>query len=222
MSISHTYNINDYKKIIDVICDNHNKYNLEWLGLQKGHTFNLKKKQVRHVTLDDPKNTDNFIDTDFLDYMESYKAGLYDLYVDVALELSSSNGIPIIGRVKNDDSIISKLHRKRFHGNGSFSINKYLNDFLGFRIVDQNFAFNFYQLTDYIQHTKNEGKNRVRASVRQKNDYKAFHIYFMGMFNTCFPIELQVWDAQHERSNLDSHKVYKKDYTYWPTKYRDG
>ncbi|TRM10575.1 hypothetical protein FH966_01920 [Lentibacillus cibarius] len=221
MSISHKYSITDYKKIIDIICEKHNKYNLEWLETQNGNTFNLKKKQVRHVTSNDPKNMDDLIDTHFLDYMESYQIGLYDLYANVMMELSSSNGIPITGRVKNDDSIISKLHRKRFIENGSFSINKYLNDLLGFRIVDQNFAPNFPELVDYIK-LKNEGENRIRTSERKVKDYKAFHIYFMGLFNTCFPIELQVWDAQYERSNLDSHKVYKKDYTYWPTKYRDG
>ncbi|MGP4072748.1 hypothetical protein ACTWQB_09370 [Piscibacillus sp. B03] len=222
MSLSHTYSIDDYKRIIDIICERHDQYNHEWLKTQKGKTFNLKKKQVRHVTSDDPKNMDDFIDTDFLDYMESYQLGLYDLYADIVVELSSNYGIPITGRVKNDDSIVSKLHRKRFDANGSFSVNKYLNDLLGFRVVDEDFASNFHDLTEHIEVMEDEDKRRIRASERQIKDYKAYHIYFMGASNNCFPIELQVWDAQHERSNLDSHKVYKKDYTYWPTKYRDG
>ncbi|GGK08695.1 hypothetical protein GCM10007063_33900 [Lentibacillus kapialis] len=49
---------------------------IEWLETQKGNTFNLKKKQVRHVTSDDPKNMDDFIGTDFLKYMKSYQIGL--------------------------------------------------------------------------------------------------------------------------------------------------
>ncbi|QQK76763.1 hypothetical protein HUG15_15120 [Salicibibacter cibarius] len=115
--------------------------------------------------------------------MESYHAGLYDLYTNVVVELSSNYDIAITGRGKNEDS---------------------------------------HDLTQHINFLEDEGKTRIRASTRQIKDYKAFHIYFMGQSNNCFPIELQVWDAKNERSNLDSHKVYKKDYTYWPTKYRDG
>lgn len=222
MSLSYPYTLDDYKRIFDIIFEKHDQYNSRWLELKKDQTFNLKKVQVRHITSDDPRNMDDFIDKSFLEYMESYQNGLYELYIDIAVALSSEYDIPVIGRVKNDDSIVSKLHRKRLDANGSFPVNKYLNDLLGFRVIDKNFNSNFTTLNDHLKSIDIKGQKRIRYSERQIKDYKALHVYFMGLSNNCFPIELQIWDADHERSNLDSHKVYKKEYTHWPSKYRDG
>lgn len=222
MSHSFAYSVDDYKIIIDVIHKKHDQYNQKWLQAINRKTYNLKRKQVRHITSDNPQNIRDFIDIDFLEYMESYKEGLYSLYTEIVMELTSNHSIPIIGRVKNDDSIVSKLYRKRFEDKGKFAINKYLNDLLGFRIVDQKFDTNIEGLIEYIDSIINNGKIRMRTSERRLNDYKAFHIYFMGISNECFPVELQVWGAKDECNNLKSHKIYKKDYASWPIKYQDG
>ncbi|MET3682770.1 ppGpp synthetase/RelA/SpoT-type nucleotidyltransferase [Alkalibacillus flavidus] len=127
--------------------------------------------------------------------------------------------VPIVGRVKNKPSIIHKLLRKRNEDQGNYPINKYLNDLLGFRVIDQNYHENLSDAIKYIEHLKSNGV-RIINKERHTSDYKAYHIYFMGESNHCFPIELQIWDSKHEQSNIKSHEMYKKVYTNWLSKYQ--
>ena len=48
-----------------------------------------------------------------------------------------------------------------------------------------------------------------------KMDYNAVHIYFGNDNNKNFQLELQIWDKEHEKTNLESHTKYKQDYTKW-------
>src|SRR5699024_12655587 len=114
-----------------------------------------------------------------------------------------------------------KINSKKFEDIGKITLNKYLNDILGFRLIDVNFDTNSKQIYHYISQLK-EQKKRLTHKHRENGDYKGYHIYFMGSGAKFFPMELQIWDNKYERSNLISHESYKKDYTYWPEIYTDG
>lgn len=92
---------------------------------------------------------------------------------------------------------------------------------MGFRIIDKNYDSNIIELSLYLDELK-ERKRRLVHTYRKSGDYRGYHIYFMGLNARYFPIELQVWDSKNERTNLISHDLYKKEYTYWPKIYMDG
>lgn len=221
IGLRHTYTFTNYCSIIEILYEEHKKHSGKWLANLSGDYYNLKKKQVRHVCSHEPEDIDNFIDKSFLDYIDSYKTNLTDLYANIVYRINKETGIVLTGRIKNDDSILLKLHRKRFEDGGKFPLNKYLNDLLGFRIIDEGLNLKVNQIKDYLNSLK-EQKWRIMHKYRKNGEYKGYHIYFMGPNSRSFPIELQLWDVENERDNLTSHEQYKKSYTYWPKIYREG
>ncbi|GAA0414965.1 hypothetical protein GCM10008934_02290 [Virgibacillus salarius] len=219
--MNNAYSFIDYKQIVDILYEEHKKHTGKWLANVGKTHYNLKKVQVRHICSSDPNNIDGFIEKDFLNYVDDYKLCLLSLYKDIVKRVEVEVGKKIGGRIKGDDSILLKLHRKRFDDNGSFPLNKYLNDLLGFRIIDKNYCNNMKELPQYIDKLK-EQKQRFMHKHRENGNYKGYHIYFMGSDAKYFPMELQVWSADNERKNFESHEIYKKDYTYWPEIYNKG
>lgn len=215
------YNITQYKQIVDILYEEHKKHTAQWLEDIEKNPYNLKKLQVRDVCSSNPENIDGFIKEDFLSYVDNYKSGLGLLYLKVVYKVYKEVGLTLGGRIKNDDSILLKLHRKRFEDEGRFPLNKYLNDLLGFRIIDSNYENNKKYLFSYVEALKSQ-KQRLRHKFRENGSYKGYHIYFMGNNNYAFPMELQIWDISNEKINLTSHEMYKKDYTYWPKIYNEG
>lgn len=216
------YTFAKYKKIFDIIYSEHSRHTEQWLEDLGSIHYNLKRTQVRHICSSDPDNIENFIDDEFLTYLYNYKISLGELYVKVLTRIEAEVNVPIGGRIKNDDSILLKLHRKRFQDDGKFSLNKYLNDLLGFRIIDSNYDENIKWIPKYLDDLKGQKRRFMHKNREIGKDYKGYHIYFMGMGSSCFPVELQVWSKEHEETNLDSHEMYKKDYTYWPKIYKEG
>lgn len=213
-----SFDFQEYKLILDILYEEHKNYTSDWIQGVSGH-YNLKTTQVRHVCSSDPRDIDGFIDEDFLNYIDEYKISLGALYAQILHRIKDETGFVIGGRIKNDDSILLKLHRKRFEDGGKFSLGKYLNDLLGFRLIDNNFQENIDYIPEHILHLKKKNK-RIRHNYREIGNYKGYHIYFMGENNMYFPIELQIWDAKQEKINLESHETYKKEYTYWPIIYK--
>lgn len=62
--------------------------------------------------------------------------------------------------------------------------------------------------------------NNVKVIKTYHKEYNAIHIYFKEN-NYTFPWELQIWLKEHETKNLNSHKMYKQDYTKWEFIYRN-
>lgn len=120
--------------------------------------------------------------------------------------------------IKSPDSMIDKIFKKCVNEAESYPINKVLNDLLGFRVIDNNFANNIEHLNTYIDTLKQQ-KLRIRSYYRQNTNYEGYHIYFMGTNNRAFPIELQIWDSNLEKDNLLSHTQYKQGYLSDPNNY---
>lgn len=213
--------ISNYCSIIEIIYEEHKMHTGKWLSNLPMSHYNLKKKQVRNVCSSNPDDIDNFVDSDFLLYIDSFKSTLGILYAKILRRVKDETGVTLVGRIKNDDSILLKLHRKRFEDEGKFPLNKYLNDLLGFRIIDNNFNQNVGQVKSFLTEYK-EQKGRIVHKYRENGEYKGYHVYFMGLNSKTFPVELQIWDYVDEVNNLESHESYKKDYTYWPEIYHKG
>jgi len=123
-------------------------------------------------------------------------------------------------RVKDYASLIYKAHQKNAETNGEFPINKCINDLLGFRIVDINYSQNIEKVKEHLEYLK-RNKHRIRHINSSKNGYKGYHVYFNGLNNCCFPLELQIWDSKDERRNLELHKEYKQNYLEWLKTYNN-
>ncbi len=200
----------------------HSFHTGKWLSQQSGVThYNLKKKRVCDV-IDKSEEGLFFIDETFFNYIIGYKSILIHLYADIIKQINQSYKCNVKGRVKNEDSILNKLQKKRAEQNGKFSINKVLNDLLGFRIIDNNYEHNVHNLILYLDELKEKEGFRFTHKERVNGDYRGYHIYFMGKDSKFFPLELQLWDISNEAVNLDSHETYKKDYTTWPQIYYNG
>jgi hypothetical protein len=217
-----TYSTNQYSKIIEVMSQFHSIHTGKWLSQQSGVThYNLKKTRVCDV-INKSEEGLFLIDESFFNYIIGYKNKLIHLYADIINEIHKSYKCNIKGRVKNEDSILNKLQKKRTEENGKFSINKVLNDLLGFRMIDNNYEHNVKKLIVYLDELKEKEGIRITHKERVNGDYRGYHIYFMGKDSKFFPLELQLWDIDNEKINLDSHESYKKDYTIWPEIYYNG
>jgi ppGpp synthetase/RelA/SpoT-type nucleotidyltranferase len=217
-----TYTLEHYLEIIKIIYEKHLTHTGKWLSEQTGVThYNLKKTQVRSI-YDIKGEGISYIDPSFYQYMLNYKDSLFKLYVNIITEIKEKCNFDIKGRIKNEDSILLKLHKKRNEQGGTFSINKVLNDLLGFRLIDEDFEQNIHKVQSLLDDLKHNSGYRLIYKPRQNGDYNGYHIYFMGKDAKYFPIELQIWDAKNEQKNLQSHEIYKKEYTAWPKLYHRG
>lgn len=217
-----SYKLEEYELILNILYEEHIKYTEQWLQNTDKKHYNLKKVQIRHVCSEDPDDIDGFIDEQFLSYIDDYRSSLGFLHIKILQRVKKEVNITIGGRTKSDDAILLKLHRKRFDDEGKYPLNKYLNDLLGFRIIDNNFHQNIEHVSAYLDKLKNEQNKRFVHKYRKSGKYSGYHVYFMGKNNYYFPMELQIWDSKNERVNFESHEKYKKDYTYWPKIYKEG
>ena len=125
-------------------------------------------------------------------------------------------------RVKQSESIREKIiyYLGPEHEGGKVSINKSLNDLLGFRIFVENLEIIYTNLCK-----DNEVKNIInRMYMRNKGGYVGLHIYFKNNNNKFFPWELQIWCVDNIKSNEQSHKEHKqkRHYISIPQNYHDA
>ena len=112
-------------------------------------------------------------------------------------------------RVKAYNSIQYKIQNYEMnHEKGRIPLKKCLNDIFGLRII-VDFAINFDEIKKYID----EYFKVLKCIESKRGDYYAVHIYFGNDDNYKFQWELQIWDSNHEKSNLISHALYKQDDT---------
>jgi hypothetical protein len=74
-----------------------------------------------------------------------------------------------------------------------------------------DFPVNFTKIKENI----NKYFPNLKCIESSRGDYYAVHIYFGNDDNYKFQWELQIWDKEHEKTNLESHARYKQDYTKW-------
>lgn len=212
MSLGHRkLNKKDYDLIFKHINWNYNNYCKEWLnGVEK--KLNLKRLQIRDIYTSDVIKSQE-IPREFEKYMCSFMKNLDDLYMDILYDMEKSlylfEKVNFMGRIKKQESISEKIHRKIKEEDGTFPVNKYLNDLLGFRIIDHHYKENIHIIKELINSYRDE--INIMGKFRENKGYEAYHIY-LKYSNHTFPIEIQVWDKEKEQSNIQHHKVYKQEY----------
>ena len=217
--MEHEINLETYKSIINIIYEEHNNSTKTWLDKQE-KTYNLANKNIIDVyTLN--KN-EEYIELEFKEYMSSYMKTLDELYMKIMLRINEECNLIIRGRVKSTESINLKMSKKAKQDSGKFSINRCLNDLLGLRIIDSNYNKNIVILEEYLNELKDNQNIRIRNLNRENKGYRAYHIYFRGLDNRYFPVELQIWNKHNEDTNLKSHEMYKKEYTSWSHDYKNN
>ncbi len=111
-------------------------------------------------------------------------------------------------RVKTRESIDDKIARFSTRED-QYPVNNWLNDIFGARILlNADEIAEVMQLLDDWQETLGL-KNWY---LRQKEGYKGLHIYFKNKSNFYFPWELQIWDVQDMRRNIDNHEKFKRHF----------
>jgi ppGpp synthetase/RelA/SpoT-type nucleotidyltranferase len=211
-------NLETYKTIINIIYEEHNKHTKNWIENQVA-TYNLANKNICDIYTSN--ENEEYINQDFKRYMSSYLKTLGELYLKIMIRINEECNIVIRGRVKSPESINLKMSKKSKDDNGKFPIYRCLNDLLGIRIIDSNYNKNIELVEIYLNELRDQGKFRIRHLIRENKDYRAYHIYFRGLDNKYFPIELQIWNIENEQSNLTSHEIYKKEYTSWTDDYKN-
>lgn len=198
----------EYEEIFDIIIEEYTEYCTNWFT-KREDPLNLKKIQICNIY-----SFESQLDYKFDEYIHEFKRGLAILYIRIRArietQLNISSKVTFIGRVKTEDSLFSKIHRKFHEQDGHFPVNSCINDLLGFRIIDPFFNENISEIKYILEKYKEKGF-KVRNLDRINKGYIAYHIYFR-LDNTTFPIEVQIWDKTNEKSNLELHEIYKKGY----------
>lgn len=191
--------LNYLKNIINSIQDLYDESNEAWMIFKTVDNINLKKNYICDI------NNNDSIQLYIIFY------NIFLSLLNVHLKITSQYP-EIRARIKNINSISSKIEKYNTaqHEYGKIPINKCLNDLLGFRVILKN-HFDYKIINDFIHNTYGDIYKCIDAS---KNAYKATHIYYRDK-NYLFPWEFQIWNQTDEKSNIESHKLYKQDYTNW-------
>lgn len=210
--------------LIENINTLHKLHSEKWFEtLEK--TYNLKNLQVRdiYVNNDDDNNNDLEFELDFqfIIYMNKYCDLLNEVYFNPLYDfLDPDDNFKLTSRIKHPDSRISKILHYRLNKNekGKVSLNKCLNDLMGFRIFTDDFEHNDAMVNKLKQML---AKCHVKVHNSCKGNYKATHVYFYNGNNIYFPWELQIWNTEDVSNNLNSHAIHKQAYTKWPSIYEN-
>lgn len=185
--------------------------------------YNLKRELIRDIfldTQDSEQHEAKSISTDFLKYLNGYCENLNKIlsepeYDFLAPELLTST------RIKDPDSRVAKLmhYMNSKSEKGKVSINKCLNDLLGFRVWLQDFEHGVLGCSKLKEELTAQGIN-VRIHDSCKGEYIATHVYFSNGNNIYFPWELQIWNSRDHENNIFSHSEHKQGYTKWVKEYK--
>lgn len=200
----------------------HKNQSAEWFS-KIDKTHNLKRKLIRDIFLDTEESDQHeakSISTDFLKYLNGYCENLSKILSEPEYDFMAPDMLTRT-RIKDPDSRVAKLmhYMNSKSEKGKVSINKCLNDLLGFRVWLENFEHGDTSCTLLKEELLNQGIN-VRVHDSCKGDYMATHIYFNNENNIYFPWELQIWNQKDHESNIYSHSEHKQGYTKWVKEYK--
>lgn len=202
----------DLIHLINEIGKLHQQFSKDFFA--RHEAYNLKKTRVDNVVFRDT------YDEKFISLVEEYIENLSEWIF--YLDFESVN--PIIDtrfRGKNRASSLNKLTYYR-HGktDPSISLQKCMNDLLGFRIIiDENFDYS--DLLTQIKEFNKLETSLFRPYVRTDEVYQGIHIYFKNDNNKYFPWELQIWKKSDAEVNEESHRAHKekRKYMSWAEMY---
>ena len=209
--------IDVYKSIFSTVSEAYLEYTHNWLENTGVTTYDLNRS-IGGRFIEDTEE----LDINFLKCIRSFNSDLNLFQFNLLTKIKDAHDIKITSRVKDESSILGKLYKYHIEdGKGKYALDGCLNDLFGIRIIDNNYNQNIIKINKYINDKSRNKGIKARGIKRDKEEYKGYHVYIKGKNKRCFPMEIQIWDTQHEKNNLDAHSLYKKDYTLWTRKYEE-
>lgn len=189
-------------RLIKLVQLKFNDINEKWIEDSNYFPLNMKKKRVEDV----------YKDESLLLYVFNYRQFINDNVSDIVNEIQTQHFTNIVNtRVKASNSIQYKIQNYEYnHADGKIALKKCLNDIFGIRMIFEE-DISYEIIKEYIE----TNFPNLKCIESERGDYYAVHIYFGNDDNFKFQWELQLWDKKHEKSNLESHAIYKQDYTKW-------
>lgn len=195
-------------QLIDKLLPLYNTINESWGKMDSFNSINLKKKSIADI------QKEQKIWNSILQYRKFMAAHQLDVLQEISSLQSDVSRISV--RIKQLNSIEYKIYRYNVGElRGKVPINKCLNDLFGMRIIMDD-SFTHDDLKEHIE----ESYPDMKLTDASKKEYVASNLYIKPS-NQLFPWELQIWKKEDERNNLESHKLYKQDYTSWENEYKD-
>jgi len=177
------------KRLIYAINEIHRLFSVDYFETGKVEKLNLSKTNVptEHI----------------LRYRLILHESINDYLVSQNLE-----GITYYYRVKTAESIADKIKRYA-QKEDRYPVNNWMNDIFGARMILS--GEDIAQIIDILDDWQDEFglKNWY---LRDRPEYKGLHIYFKNKRNYYFPWELQLWDKNDVRGNIENHRLYKRGF----------
>lgn len=111
-------------------------------------------------------------------------------------------------RVKTRESIDDKIARFS-RREDQYPVNNWLNDIFGARII---LTANEIQFIMNLLDEWQEELNLKNWYLRDKEGYRGLHVYFKNKSNFYFPWELQIWDTEDIKGNIENHEKFKRNF----------
>lgn len=137
----------------------------------------------------------------------SYRLNLHEAINDY-LAFADTKNIDFFYRVKTAESIQHKIGRYLARDN-QYPVNNILNDIFGARVIlsSTDVAHIMEKLDDWK--AEYSLKNWY---LRDIDGYIGVHVYFKNASNFYYPWELQIWDENDAKANIQNHQQYKRDF----------
>ena len=202
--------LNELDELIIFIRKEYNRLYEEWKKSNLCISIHQKNKLVKDVNSD----------SNILNAILNYRLFINEKHLDLKLKFNQLNiKSEINSRVKAQNSIEYKINNymSEKHEYGEIPLNKCFNDLYGIRIIF-NETIEFEDIKKFVESRYN---GKLKCYDASKDNYVATHIYFKKD-NYSFQWELQIWNKEHERTNIISHEQYKQDYTKWEKENKGG
>ncbi|MEX5398745.1 GTP pyrophosphokinase [Streptococcus sp. ZJ93] len=136
-----------------------------------------------------------------------YRLNLHESINDYLMKADVKD-IPYVYRVKTSESILDKIERFSERQVG-YPVNSILNDIFGARIIltSADITLVMEKLDDW-----KEQFGLKNWYLRDKDNYTGIHVYFKNKSNYYYPWELQIWDEKDVDRNIESHRLYKRNF----------
>ena len=135
----------------------------------------------------------------------NYRLNLHESINDYLMR-ANLDDVKYYYRVKTSESIVDKINRFA-NNDDQYPVNNWLNDILCCRII-----LNSAEIEEIENHLDcwQEKYGLKNWYKRDKDGYKAIHVYFKNKNNFYFPWELQIWDESDVESNIEAHQSQKR------------
>jgi hypothetical protein len=141
------------------------------------------------------------------EHILKYRLNLHESINDYLIS-ADLNDINYYYRVKTAESIVDKIKRYS-EKTDQYPVNNWMNDIFGCRMVLPADAI--ADSLDSVDAWQDE-YGLKNWYLRDKDGYKGIHIYFKNGSNFYFPWELQLWDSADVESNIESHRLHKRNF----------